>query len=353
MEKGKTGFTILETVLVVAIATLLFMSVTLGIGSRIANGRYETASNEITNYIQNAFAETLNVENQRIGVEGAREYCTLYGSVAKAEGTGNRFVLNKADENKSLGSISETNVYPGRTACAIYGKILFFGATDGKVHIFDVVGDTVTADRDQSTNISDLERLQDATIEEQLDYVRADFVTAMPENLTNGLNNCSIRPAANYSTYDPNWGALFKTANYQNTTRSKDSDFIGFIMIVRAPISGDVHTFFYEGNPGVEKWDFDSGISNFLGNNIACGDRSASSYQAKNYYSPLALLESYKTDQEALPEDDRDKNRGFCVGSDDFYISISNSHKFVEIVGDGQNAAAIKLDESGGNPCQQ
>ncbi|MBR3177474.1 prepilin-type N-terminal cleavage/methylation domain-containing protein, partial [Candidatus Saccharibacteria bacterium] len=51
----KKGFTLLEVVLVVAISTLLFMSVTIGIGSRISSGRYETASTEIVDYLRDVY----------------------------------------------------------------------------------------------------------------------------------------------------------------------------------------------------------------------------------------------------------------------------------------------------------
>ena len=80
-----------------------------------------------------------------------------------------------------------------------------------------------------------------------------------------------------------------------------------------------------------------------------------SDYQsrAKDYYSPIILLNEYQADQESLSEDSRNKNTGFCIGSDDFYVSMTNIRKYVEIVGDAQNTSAIKLDESGGNPCQQ
>lgn len=366
MEREKSGFTLLEVILVVAIATLLFMSVTLGIGGRIATGRYETASNEVADFVRDTFAETLNVENQRIGVEGAREYCTLYGAARysalpssdiykKVEG--NKIVLDTKENDKSLNSIPENNVYPGRTACAIYGKILFFGATDNKVHIFDIVGDTVTADRATADKKSDIERLQEATPLEQLEYVRADYLAAVPRNNSNNLTgistDCTVQPAAGYTTYEPNWGALFKTANFGVAGRGKNADFVGFIMIFRAPISGDVHTLFYEQSVS-DPWDFSSLVGETAPG--GCGKMTMTDYKnraASDFYAPLELLRKYQTDQAALPEDERDKNTGFCIGSDDFYVSMTNIRKYVEIIGDAQNASAIKLDESGGNPCQK
>ena len=375
MEKGKSGFTLLEVALVAAIATLLFMAITLGIGGRIAQGRYETASNEIADYMRDIYAETLNVENQRVDVEGAREYCTLYGSVNTTDlvrtvesSTGNKLVMDTSQQDKNLNSINKTDVYPGRTACAIYGKIVFFGTKDEKIHVFDIVGDAITAAKklDPATGKydgeSDLEILQGTSVEEQLDYARIDFLANIPQNSskdnlgTINLASCDLSPAAGHRTYTPNWGAFLRTANFDKSgSRNKKDDFVGFVMIVRAPVSGNVQTYFYErpkSTTKVEKWDIEDLLKKDCQN--PASDTYASN-AAGDYYAPLKLLKEYKDAQDDLPTDseDRDKNTGFCIGSDDFYIANSNNFKYVEIVGNGQNASAIKLNEEGGNPCQQ
>lgn len=358
MTRQKSGFTIIETTLVIAIATLFFMSVVVGIGSRIATGRYEAASTELTDYLRNTFLETLNVENSRSGVEGARKYCTIYSAVKEDSGSPKYTVVGSDDnEELDLRNSPASAVSPGRTDCAIYGKVIFF-AKDGKLHVFDLVGNVVTAAKDGKGIY--IGGIQDKPILEQLKDVRADYLAFTPENtsdtnLSSISEYCNVAPAAGYTTYEPSWGALFKTANFGSAGgREKDSDFIGMVIITRAPASGDVSTFFYEVPDGESlSWDFDNLLSSPAS---SCGPISEDEYEKakiETYYSPTALIEDYQAKQEETVEDKRDQYSGFCVGSDDFYVAISRNRKFIEITPGGQNASAIKLDESGENPCRK
>ena len=371
MKEFKSGFTLLEVVLVVAISTLLFMSVVIGIGSRIATGRYETASNEITDYLRDVFTVTLNTENSREGVEGARQYCTLYGAtdlseVAGTEKTGKKLFV---DNTVGSGTVVATDINPGRTNCAIYGKAIYFGAEDGRVHVFDVIGDTVTNNlfKDEKGEFTtELKQLEGKSILKQLEDVRADIFAAIP-NTSNGsnLNNifgnsCRLSPAGSHSTYEPNWGALFRTANFGgNTSRGDADDFVGMVMIVRAPATGNVHTFFYEhpgSNNNNDVWKFIEEFDDYSASNVGCGRLANDSSEYKNLvkaYSPVQLMEDQGsrelTDPDTVPE-----NTGFCVGSDDFYIALMGLKKYVEFIPGGQNASAVKLNEStvkGENPC--
>lgn len=386
MKGTKAGFTLLEVILVVAISTLLFMSVVIGIGSRIATGRYETASTEIADYLRDVFTVALNTENARDGIQGAREYCTVFGATNLSESsepeTGKKLFVNNKFNDSNPPVVTAQDVTAGRTNCAIYGKALYFGAKDGQVHVFDVVGDTVTNNLFKDKNDKDtteLKQIEGKTILEQLKAVRADIFAAVPE-LNNNINNfnatmdCKLSPAGAHTTYEPNWGALFKTANFGgNTSRNANDNFVGMVMIVRAPASGNVHTFFYE-NPASnsEGWDnflavakksnvkediwediFDDDSNNSAG----CGILNKDSSEYKNIvkkYSPVQLIE----DQNQRKEDNPDsvpENTGFCIGSNDFYVTISNLKKYVELIPGGQNASAIKLNEAtseeGGNPC--
>ncbi len=373
MEKAKSGFTLLEVVLVVAISTLLFMSVVIGIGSRIATGRYETASTEIADYLRDVYTVALNTENAREGIEGAREYCTIYGATNLSETatpkTGKQLFTNNTVNSSN---VTAEDVEPGRTNCAIYGKALYFGAKDGKVHVFDVVGDVVTNDLKkmivdgkevETTELKQIENKED--ILDQLEEVRADIFAAIPD-LNNNINNfnatmaCKLSPAAAQTTYEPNWGALFKTANFGgNTSRNSGDDFVGMVMIVRSPASGNVHTFFYESpsSTSADGWQFIEDFDDNSSNNVGCGELSKDSLEYKDLvkkYSPVQLIRDQKQREKDNP-DTVPENTGFCIGSDDFYVSISNLKKYVEFIPGGQNASAVKLnestDEEGGNPC--
>lgn len=369
MEKTKSGFTLLEVILVVAISTLLFMSVVIGIGSRIATSRYETAANEITDELRDVFTVAMNTENSRQGIEGAREYCTLYGAVGISENGDTKYgkkLFVNTDINKDISSLEETDLNPGRTNCAIYGKAIYFGIdkeNPSKVYIFDVVGDVVTnfvdplaKDKSENTELKIVAKKTDVL--EQLEYVRADIFAAIPETKT--VNNevildstYKLSPAGSVSTYEPNWGALFKTANFGDNGRDPGDDFIGMVMIVRSPATGNISTFFYEwpDNTSIE----DMEIMGLLGSDLNGGEFNENSGAYKDIvkkYSPVSLLLEQKEKQASEDEDsNNDKNKGFCVGSDDFYVAISGLKKYVEFIPGGQNASAIKLNESKDNPC--
>lgn len=379
MKKVKSGFTLLEVVLVVAIATLLFMSVVIGLGSRIATGRYETASNEIADYLRDVYTVALNTENTREGINGAREYCTIYSATEIGEGANKKtgkplFVNTNLTDNPS--QITKEDVSPGRTNCAIYGKAIYFGNKGEQgapvAHVFDVVGDVITNVQDsdkKATENTELKQIENKSILEQLEYVRADIFAAIPEGVSNiseltTKNFCRLSAAGAHTTYEPNWGALFKTANFgDNTGRDRNSDFVGMVMIVRAPASGNVSTFFYE-SPSSENssgWEFINMLNDANDDGVGCGSLYQDSSEYKNIvekYSPVQLIERQIEDDEnnvaPAPE-----NTGFCVGSDDFYVAISGLKKYIEFIPGGQNASAVKLnesnttnkDEKGYNPC--
>ena len=368
MKKSRSGFTILETVLVLAISTLLFMSVTIGIGRRIATGRYETASNEVADYFRDIYSATLNTENARLEDENARDYCTL-ASATIASGSVSTDKQNDffVESGQSISTLSSdpTSGYPGRSNCAIYGKILFFGAKNddaiNKVYSFDVVGEVVSAKKDNITNRSQLDELQDKPVLDILKEVRADYLASVPQNLTSGSGNCYVSPAGSYAAYESDWGTQFTTANFgEGTGRDKGDPFVGMVMIVRSPATGDVSTFFYEGdvfyetNDSIGGLNLDNLISSESDPELAlggCGGILSSSSIAS--YSLARQIDKFPETPETTYDDGTEKYNGFCIDSDDFYVSISGVKKFVEFLPNGQNASAIKLDESESNPCRR
>ena len=354
MKNVKSGFTLLEVILVIAIATLLFMSVVMGIGGRIATGRYETAANEIVDYFRDVYTATLNTENARAETEGKRDYCTLYSATKYtpvdqltseasqserllALSNGKAFVNGKDDLD------AKENYEPGRTDCAIYGKAMYFG--DGNtVHIFDVVGNVITnvKEKDNDNNyISDLKRLENVDILEQLEYARADIFAAMPEDPELDNSTCKLSAAGGHTVYEPNWGTLFKTANFE-----KGDDFVGMVMVVRSPVSGNVQTFFYEKKDpnnfnNISDWEF---LEN-LEQGVDCGPYNADNFPNAEKSSPVQLLLEQEKNKDDNPSE-VPENNGFCIGSDDFYVALTGAKKYVEFIPGGQNASAVKLNES-------
>lgn len=98
MHSKRSGFTLIEVALFLAITGILFASVTIGVQNSIFQQRENDAVQNFVEFLKTAYSETMNVE--------------------------------------SLGG--------GRSEKAIYGKLITFGATsEGKnaIYTYDVVGD--------------------------------------------------------------------------------------------------------------------------------------------------------------------------------------------------------------------
>lgn len=344
MRKVRDGFTILEIILVLAISTLLFMSISIGLGQRISTSRYETAVNEAAEYFRGVYSAVLNTENTRFGTEGIRNYCTLASAAFSTRNedffaTPNTTLSNIAD-NREAGA-------PGRSDCAIYGKLLLFGAEDntssdntaGRVFVFDVVGEVISPKKD-ADGTSQLDKMQDYTTIEALSALHADYLAAVPENPDSASPTCYVAPAGSYTTYQPSWGTKFTTADYGDTSSStKDTPFVGMVMIVRSPITGNVSTFFAEQDSVFYKTA--TGGSSYTLNDLVSQNMSIScSGLEKTSIEPFSL----SSFMSAFSEEQRVD--GFCMSSDDFYVAVSNRRKFIRFIPNGQNASAVKLIES-------
>lgn len=348
MKKQRLGFTILEVVLVLAISSLLFIGIVFSLSQRIAYGRYNNATNELADFLKDTFSSVLNTENARFGNELSREYCSLSGATASGNFANGRPVMSGV--NSTSTPTEPYAYYPGRTNCAIYGKILFFGTTglndassaDDKIYVFDIVGDTV----EQNNMSSILATEKNSGIIAALKAVHADYSAAIFENSNDPNSGCKVAPAGSFRTYSPSWGTLLKTANYNSPSGLDINDnFEGMVMIVRAPASGEVATFFYEGSydsSEIPQMATDDGMLDIGCNNLSSGNVSSYTldYQKFEDYTP-----TYDNGEE--------KNEGFCISSDDFWVAIGNLRKYIRFIRNGQNPSAIDLDQSEENPCRR
>lgn len=65
MRRLWSGFTIIETTLVVAITALVAVSILIGVGTSLRNQRYIDATNQTVDYFQGIYASTMSVANER------------------------------------------------------------------------------------------------------------------------------------------------------------------------------------------------------------------------------------------------------------------------------------------------
>ncbi|MBQ9016701.1 hypothetical protein IJ103_00440 [Candidatus Saccharibacteria bacterium] len=313
------------------------MSIVFGLSQRIATGRFNTGSSELVAYLRDVFTGALNTENGRSPGQQTRAYCTLSGSVVTSD------YVNGVPQmaGNSISSVDDDN-YPGRTDCAIYGKVIFFGASDDIIYAFDVVGDVV--DQQNVARVANIQQTEGVI--GALKAIHADYTAPIFENETAGIaGGCKVAPALSYSQYTPSWGITLKTANYSDASGfDRTDDFVGMAMIVRAPTTGDVVTYFYQGSSPL------SYISDIIdGDTIDVGCSNNNANSIRDYTLDLDAFADYSS----VYDDGSEKNQGFCLDSDDFWIATSNLRKFVRFIPGGQNPSAIELDASEENPCRK
>ncbi len=337
MGKKRLGFTILETVLFLAISTLLLMSITWGITRRIADGRYNSTVDEFANIIRNVYASALNVENARLENEGSRDYCTISGAVATPE-KGNQLAI-RGD--------SEYPDYPGRTGCAIYGKLIIFGNANGPIsngrqsgdntiYTFDLVGDAVDQQAIKYGALKDSK-----TIIEELKAIHLDYLALVPDD-SSSSSFCKIKSAGSLSKSYVPWEANVYSSNNNSHGLTSSDDFVGMLMIVRSPVSGEVSTLIYQAS-----LDDRTDLRYVYG---ATDDNSAvTSYSCTSYATASSDLHSYNLRLDDYMDDFKSEESGFCIATNQF--PLNNMRRYVGVSKNGQNQSAVFIDASEDNPC--
>lgn len=179
-RKRNSGFTIVETSLVLAVTGLLIMMVLTGIGSSLNHERYTDAVNQALDFFRGQYSGTTNV-------------------------------LNDRPSNESCGSSGITTIAGGTTRgasdCLLLGNVL--RSSDGQT----VTVSQVIARHDPSSDAG---------------------VTAMTDKQI--LTASSLQQGNQTSTYTVEWGSTFLQPGTQNPAKFS-------IMVVRVPVSGTIETY--------------------------------------------------------------------------------------------------------------
>lgn len=293
--RTKKAFTVIEISLFLALSGLLMVGIIGGASNSIARQRYNDSVNSFVEFLKNIYSETTNVQNQRTS--------SLTNSTCSIAST------------KAATDPDNTSKNPGRSDCAIYGKLVVFGeAGDSQtIHVYDVVGEVLPVDRTTADYVSSKLKTSDSVLAslDKSDGVKADVV---------GLDSSgNAAPALGHYTYTPEWQARIET------TAASGDTFKGAVLIVRSPLSGTVHTYVYSGTTLAPSTLFGApaaGTSTaVLSNNLSSFSNSA--------------------------------NLDFCIGSDD-YSAASSHRRNVRILADGNNITAVELvaADSGDNKCE-
>lgn len=312
LKKGRArGFTIMEVSLFLALSALLLMGVMFGITRSISHHRFNDTVNDLNEVLRRSYSEVINVQNSRKGQVEKKEFCSIasIGLSHSLESSFKKTYLSSSDDQ------------PGRSDCAIYGKLIVFGANldakdnTSRIFTYDVIGDIFTDKLINKKYLSSGDKDKDITDDAltALKLVKSDFVS-----VENNDNFCGINPAGGSSSYDPQWGANIETS-------TKGQGLKAMILIVRSPLSGTVQTYTYENIVPIPE--------NLVG---------APSFDAKCSPSKIAGFVHYRNKflNPKLSSFSNSKDITLCVGSDDL---IANRRRAIRIKAGGHNASAIEL----------
>ena len=188
-KRFKRGFTIIEVTLVLAITGMLFVGIIAGSGLNITRQRYNDAVQNFAEFLRTVYSEVSYVQNPREGAMSSSSpeyYCSV----------GDKIISSAAHQQNTTNKTS----HPGRTECAIYGKLVVFGKQmEGNkggyqgnvVHVFDIVGRVYSPDVNKPIS-STLNALSEVgadiyTISQSGSSCNIQAATIMPTDCNGGL----------------------------------------------------------------------------------------------------------------------------------------------------------------------
>ncbi len=184
------GFTLIETMLFLAITGLMVAGMLAGSWVSINSQRYRDAITSLQSEIQSQYSQVQNSSND----------------------IGSNFTCN------SQAQVSAGTTERGQSSCYILGRYLY--STDGStIHETTVIGYIASAD------------------EAKLNSTLADYTALTSYYTLNTLSNSNNVVSYGTSDYTPQWGATLKSF----TSGAGYSTFS--LLIVRSPTSGTVRTF--------------------------------------------------------------------------------------------------------------
>ncbi len=337
--KQARGFTIIETSLFLSLSALLIVGLFVGTSAAIARQRYHDSVQDFSEFMRRVYSQVINVENPRLGAApGGQSACTVNGMVTDNGNFGNvdNWSFENYDPNAKIG-------FPGRTNCAIYGKLITFGEEDNSIiHVYDIIGKTF----DINANLI-------YTPLQALGAAGADIVTVAVAK-EHGIQTCSYKPVGQHYQYEPQWRAIIET-------KEKGKKFKGSIMIARSPISGAVHTYVLEKKNSEEGVAI--GATKLLSDpsslNVDCNSLNNLSVAQRKGLILSSFLPRINKDDGSIQApanteaEFKSKDADLCIGSDDVF-ALSGHRRHLRLAADGRNSTAVELTalDLGASKCQ-
>ncbi len=313
MEKGRLkGFTIIETMLFLALTGLMLVGALVGLGTNLSRQRYKDSVQDVVTLIRNQYDYVTRVQiDQRDG----DDMCEI------VSGSG------VADTIKNKGR--------GRSKCDVYGVALVFGLDDE--------GDLDAGSIIQSTSIlgKDIKALED---EYRAYYPQKDpreKIEAMSDlelmkelsfnNVIESVQKC--RPVNLLERKVLNWGSKIEHT-------AKDTVKKGVVLIIRSPRDGTVHTYTYDFSMSdtINVPDYGS---------LKDIDKTCMQFTAGSFDINTLLGASPAVFTTA-------NNFDLCITSDDL-TGTYGKRRMIRIAADGHNSSAVALidEDSGDDICEE
>ena len=313
MEKGRVkGFTIVETMLFLALTGLMLVGALVGLGTNLSRQRYKDSVQDVVNMIRNQYDYVTRVQiDKRTG----SDMCDFIATGASFTNPG-----------KNLGR--------GRSKCNIYGVAIIFGLDDPT----DIAAGAIV----QSTAIlgMDISALEESLRAADKQKDPQETITAMDDLIllqTLKLNNLIERnqvcePVNVLERKMLNWGAKIEDV-------TKDKPKKGIVLIIRSPRDGTVHTFTYDfsNNESIVALDYAS----LSGKNVGCSAFTSGSVDINDALGAEPALFTTANDFK------------LCITSDDL-TGTYGKRRMIKIAADGHNSSAVSLvdEESEEDACE-
>ncbi len=243
LDEKRSGFTIIEVMLFLALSGLLMVGVLVGTNSSIANQRYKDAVEDAVSALRSAFSFVSDTQiAQRDSSEGCDRLVTL------------------------TGKISDSELGRGRTSCAVYGAVVSINANEvqtttliGK-DFYDVLHDTDHA----GVSEDDYNTILNSSSSD-ISVLRALSANNVVQHCDESGSNCSVEVAGSVKTYTLKWGTVFKQRNSLDKP-GENLDLHMTLLIYRSPASGSIRTLIMDDVPRLNGEPIDYTESNIIEN---------------------------------------------------------------------------------------
>jgi type II secretory pathway pseudopilin PulG len=330
----RSGFTLIEVLLFLALSTVIIVALMTGITQTVARQRYNDSVQSFTQFLRSQYTGVITTTN------GRPKDDPTCGNYAKAHNAliGQANILlppefNNPNNFLAMNAAATANADDplyggrGRSDCNLYGKLILFGRRDMSVSgavatdavtsaeanhvvVYDVIGRDLTDEIIAKANAKDGQGMQG--ISDIMSYILTVPV------LLDG--SCNIGNQSYVTKYSLEWQARVEQGS------TTPAFLQAGLLIIRSPITGTVHTMTIT----------DASIINRISNSVASGDAGTCNFNGSstNGHTLWQILGSKKA---SLTE-----GLKMCIGSDDTYAT-NGMRRMINIKADGRNGTAVEL----------